>query len=90
MATALTLWQVRCILLNVGKRRVKLSGQIRQAVEDCGMSRYAISKATGIAESTLSRFMSGERGLPMRTLDLLADYLDLNLAAHKRTGAKGR
>jgi transcriptional regulator with XRE-family HTH domain len=67
------------------RNRVKLSDQIRQAIEDCGQTRYAISKATGISQATFSRFMSGERGLPMNTLDRLAEYLDLNLALRKPT-----
>ncbi len=74
----------------MGKRRVELSDQIRRATDGCGMSRYAISRATGIAESTLSRFMSGERGLPMKTLDRLADFLDLNIVAGERPKPKGR
>lgn len=68
------------------KPRMKLSDQLRQAIDSCGETRYAISKATGIAEATLSRFMSGERGLPMTTLDRLADYLELNIQAPKRKG----
>ncbi len=68
----------------MGRKQVKLSDQIRQAVDDCGLSRYAISKATGIDQSTLSRFMSGERGLPMGTLDVLAAYLNLNITTGKR------
>ena len=67
----------------MGKRRAKLSDQIRRAVDDCGQTRYRISKETGIDQSTLSRFMSGERGLPMNTLDKLADYLDLNITVGK-------
>lgn len=63
------------------KERIKLSDQIRQAVENCGQTRYIIAKETGIDASTLSRFMSGERGLPMKTLDRLADHLDLNVTA---------
>ena len=63
----------------MGKKRVKLSDQVRRAVDDCGLSRYAISKATGIDQTTLSRFMSAERGLPMKTLDVLAAFLDLNI-----------
>ena len=59
--------------------RVRLSDQIRQAIEDCGQTRYRISKRTGISQATLSRFMSGGRGLPMKTLDTLADYLNLNI-----------
>ncbi len=63
----------------MGKRRAKLSDQIRRAVDNCGQTRYRISKETGIDASTLSRFASRERGLPMNTLDRLADYLDLNI-----------
>jgi hypothetical protein len=67
-------------------RRIKLSDQIRNAVANCGQTRYAVSKATGISQATLSRFMAGERGLPMKTLDVLADYLGLNII----TTGKGR
>lgn len=62
------------------KSRVKLSDQIREAIQDCGISRYRIARETGISDATLSRFMSGERGLTMKALDTLADFLDLNLS----------
>ena len=68
----------------MAKRRMKLSDQVRHAIETCGQTRYAIAKATGISEATLSRFVSGDRGLPMKTLDLLADYLDLNITPQNR------
>jgi transcriptional regulator with XRE-family HTH domain len=70
----------------MAKRRKKLSEQIRHAVETCGQTRYAISMATGIDQATLSRFISGKRGLPMTTLDTLADYLKLNIQASKPKG----
>ena len=73
----------------MAKRRIKLSEQIRRAVDDCGQTRAAIGQAADIDESTLSRFMSGERGLSMKTLDRLADYLDLNITLGKRRN-KGR
>ncbi len=68
----------------MGKKRLKLSEQIRHALEACGQTRYRIAKETGIDAATLSRFVSGERGLPMKTLDVLADYLDLNITTPKR------
>ena len=68
----------------MGKQRVKLSDQIRRAVEASGLSRYRISKDLGIAESTMSRFMSGKGGLSMDNLDALADLLDLNVTTGKR------
>ena len=70
-----------------------MSDQIRRAIRDCGMTRYAISKATGIHESTLTRFMSGERGLPMKTLDVLAEFLGLRIVmdgARTRGAKKAR
>jgi hypothetical protein len=74
----------------MAKKRTKFSDQIRRAIDNCGQSRYAISKATGIDESALCRFMSGERGLPMKTLDILADYLDLNITTGTGRKSKGR
>jgi transcriptional regulator with XRE-family HTH domain len=66
----------------MAKQRPKLSDEIRRAVDASGLSRYRISKALGIAESTMSRFMSGS-GLSMEYLDALAELLDLHLAASK-------
>ena len=65
-------------------KRAKLSEQIRHAVEHCGETRYAISKATGIDQATLSRFVSGERGLPMKTLDRLGEYLGLYVVMNRQ------
>ena len=72
----------------MARRRLPLSEQIRQAIETCGETRYKVSKATGISEATLSRFMSGERGLPMKTLDKLGEYLQLTLISKRQP--KGR
>jgi len=66
------------------KQYIKLSEQLRQAVEDSGLSRYRISKELGIAESTMSRFMSGQGGLSMEYIDALAELLDLNITRGKR------
>jgi transcriptional regulator with XRE-family HTH domain len=66
------------------KQRVKLSDQIRQAVDASGVSRYRISKTLGIAESTMSRFMAGKGGLSMEYIDDLADLLNLDLKTGKR------
>jgi transcriptional regulator with XRE-family HTH domain len=73
----------------MGKRRVKLSDQIRRAVDASGLSRYRICKQLGIAESTLSRFMSGQGGLSMEYLDRLSELLDLRIEAGEGSGKKG-
>lgn len=61
-----------------------MSDQIRDAIDAIDMSRYAICKHLDLAESTMSRFMSGRGGLSMNTLDALSELLDLNLVSVKR------
>src|SRR4051794_1642106 len=51
--------------------------QIRDVIKRSGISRYAISKRTGIDQAALCRFMQGQRGLTTDTLDRLAPELDL-------------
>jgi transcriptional regulator with XRE-family HTH domain len=60
-----------------------LSEQLRQAIRDCGESRYALSKRTGIDQSTLTRFMSGERGLRLDVVEVLAEALGLELRSKR-------
>ena len=66
------------------RKRAKLSDQFRQAIDGCGKSRYKISRETGIDQATLSRFMNGKGGLSMPVLDLLGDYLGLNLTTESK------
>lgn len=70
------------------QKKPKLSDQVRQAIKSCGESRYAIAKATGIDNSTLSRFMSGERGLTTTALDILAEYLELRIVMDRKPKPK--
>lgn len=57
------------------------SEQLRDIVRDCGFTPAEIARQTGIDKSTLSRFLSGERGLPMATVDALSEFLrfEINL-----------
>ena len=64
------------------KQRVKLSDQLRQAVDASGMSRYRVAKVLGIPESSMSKFMAG-KGLRLDSLDALADLLELDIKARK-------
>jgi hypothetical protein len=70
----------------MAKKRKKLSDQVRQAVDDSGLSRYAICKTLGLSQATMSRFMNGKGLLSMECLDALADLLDLNIIVGKRKG----
>jgi plasmid maintenance system antidote protein VapI len=73
----------------MARKRLTFSDELRRAVDACGQSRYRLCQELGIAESTLSRFMSGERGLTMKCLDRLAALLDLHVAGGKRSKKKG-
>lgn len=64
----------------------KFSDQIRRAINECGVSRYRIAKDIGTSQATLSRFMAGERGLTMKLMDTLADYLGLSVVVKERKG----
>lgn len=69
---------------------MKFSEQLRSAVEQAPMSRYAIHKATGIDQAVLSKFVRGERmGLSMETVDKLCDFLGLKIVPEKTTNKKG-
>lgn len=72
------------------KRRIHLSDQIRRAVAASGLTRYRISKITGIDQAVLSRFMAGKVGLSMSALDRLAEALELEVVARKQRKTKGR
>ncbi len=64
------------------------SDQFREAVLNAGETRYSISKATGISESILSRFVHGKAGLSMDYMDRLAAHLGLKLIAKTKKTRK--
>lgn len=60
------------------------SDQLRRAIRDCGMTRYAIAVRTGIDQASLSKFMTGERGLSLAAIDKLMDAMGLEIRPRKR------
>jgi predicted transcriptional regulator len=72
------------------KRPEKLSDQLRRLVEESPMSRYEISKRTGIAASTLCKLVQGERGVSTESWDKLGECLNLRLVADKPRAKKGK
>lgn len=62
-------------------RMASVTATLRKAVERCGQTRYAVSKATGIPESTLSRFVVGGKPLRGENIDRLCAHLGLTLTA---------
>jgi transcriptional regulator with XRE-family HTH domain len=57
-----------------------LSQQIREAILGSGLTRYEIAKATGVSQSTLSKFVLGQRGISIEAMDSVGLFLGLGIA----------
>ncbi len=66
-----------------------LSDQLRDAIEKADVSRYELAKATGVSQSTLSKFVLKQRpGLSFDSMDRIGQYLGLVIVKQpKRRGA---
>lgn len=60
-------------------KRTTIVQQLRQAMLDSGQTEYAIAKASGVNQSVVNRFLSGERGINLETAAKLCLHLNLNL-----------
>jgi plasmid maintenance system antidote protein VapI len=58
---------------------MSFSDEIRDAIRRSGRTGYDISKHMNIAPSTLHRFVHGQTGLSIKSLDKLAEVLDLHV-----------
>jgi transcriptional regulator with XRE-family HTH domain len=67
-----------------------LTDQLRQAIDDSGLTRYQIAKATGIDESALAKFYNRHRGLSMEALNALGEFLELKITLGLKPGKKGK
>jgi len=66
----------------MSKKKAKwrtITEQSREAIEQCGMPRAELSRLTGVAQSMLSRFVSGERSLTLDSIDKIGAVLGWEL-----------
>ncbi len=63
---------------------IKMTDQIRRAIDESGLTRYRIAHDTGIDESTLAKFYHGQRGLSLDNLDRLCGYLRLRIVMDRK------
>jgi len=56
-----------------------LSEQLREAILKSGVSRYAISKQTGVSQAALSKFILGHRGISVKAMDAVGLFLGLSI-----------
>ena len=78
-------------MLLMTAERLDFEDQLRREIERCGLTRYRISKMTGIDNAVLSRFMSGKVGMSMDSIGCIFDALDLEIGPRrKRRASKGK
>lgn len=63
-----------------------LSEQLRQIIKNGNMTRYEISKRSGVDASQLHRFVHTSGGLSMDSLDRIAQVLRIRLVAYGKAG----
>ena len=70
----------------------RLTEAIRVAIEASEESLGAIERGAGVSKSQLSRFLSGQSGLSVESVERLADYLGLAITIGPKApkGAKSR
>jgi len=68
----------------MAKKHPRFSDEIRAALENCGKTRYRITQETGIDKAVLCRFVKGQVGLSMETLDTLAENLGLHVVVDEK------
>jgi plasmid maintenance system antidote protein VapI len=69
------------------KAPTTISGQLLAAIQaevERGTTLYRIAADSGVSQPQVSRFVSGERGLTLPSIDRLAVYLGLELSPISR------
>ncbi|HEY8669058.1 MAG TPA: helix-turn-helix transcriptional regulator [Tepidisphaeraceae bacterium] len=65
----------------MARKSKTLVDQIRRAVDDCGMSRYALGQLIGMDKAQMSRFMAGKGFLSEDSMNRLAESLHLSISS---------
>jgi hypothetical protein len=68
------------------KKPAAFSESLRRAILAGPKSQRAIGRETGIGGANISRFVHGRGGFSMESLDVLIEYLDLELVPRRHKG----
>lgn len=74
----------RKTVMSKSKKKPTMTDALKAAIKESGLTRYEISKATGILQTSLSRFVRGETSLRLDKADVLAEYLGLELVRKRK------
>jgi len=58
-----------------------ISAQLKREIKRSDMSRYEIASRSAVDQASISRFLSGERDLTLRSAEAIAMVLNLELVA---------
>lgn len=61
-----------------------LSEALKRAIENSGLSNYAISGLSGVDQSVLNRFVNGERDITLETASKIATALGAELKLKRK------
>lgn len=61
-----------------------LSATLKRAIEQSGLSNYKIWKLSGVSQSVLNRFTSGERDISLATASKIASALGAELKLSRK------
>lgn len=65
------------------KKQLRFADEIREAVNQSGLTPYRICKETGIDQGQMSRFLAGRMWLGEETMNRLAEFLKLRVVVRK-------
>ena len=65
--------------MQLSTSKLDLSAALKAAIEKSGQSNYALSQLSGVSQSVLNRFTSGERDITLSTAGKIAAALGLSL-----------
>lgn len=66
------------------KKPKDIEEALRKAIVESGMSRYQISKLSGVADSQLCFFVNGQRSMTLTCAAKVAEVLELELVKKEK------
>ena len=66
-----------------------LSDQLREAIENSGVSLYRVAKDSGVSWSVLHRFVNRERDMKLASAEKVAEVFGMRLTRPRRIKPKG-
>ena len=64
-------------------KRNTISQQLRDAILNAEISRYELSKRSGVGQGSLSRFVHEQQSLTLASIDKIGDVLKLHIESKR-------